>query len=71
MIEATDIEIHAREILRTREKLIEMYSFHTGQPTDRIQRDMERDFFMSANEAKEYGIVDEVLAKKKTEPKAT
>lgn len=69
--QATDIEIHAREILRTREKLIELYSRHTGQPEDRIRRDMERDFFMSAAEAKEYGLVDEVLVKKKAEPKAT
>jgi ATP-dependent Clp protease protease subunit len=69
--QATDIEIHAREILRTREKLIELYSQHTGQPEDRIRRDMERDFFMSAAEAKEYGIVDEVLVKKKAEPKTT
>lgn len=68
--QATDIEIHAREILRTREKLIELYSHHTGQPEERIRRDMERDFFMSAAEAKEYGLVDEVLYKKKSEAKA-
>lgn len=69
--QATDIEIHAREILRTREKLIELYSRHTGQPEDRIRHDMERDFFMSAAEAKDYGLVDEVLVKKKVEPKTT
>lgn len=59
--QATDIDIHAREILRTRELLNEILSRHTGQPLERIARDTERDFFMSAEQAKEYGIIDEVF----------
>ncbi len=59
--QATDIDIHAREILYTREVINEIIHSHTGQPLERIKRDTDRDFFMSANEAKEYGIVDEVL----------
>ena len=60
--QATDIDIHAREILRTRDKLNELLVKHTGQGIDRIKNDTERDYFMSAIEAKEYGIVDEVFA---------
>jgi ATP-dependent Clp protease, protease subunit len=63
--QATDIDIHAREILKTRDRLIELYSRHSGQPEDRVRRDMERDYFMSSSEAKEYGIIDEILIKKK------
>jgi ATP-dependent Clp protease, protease subunit len=59
--QATDIDIHAREILHTRDVLNEIIQRHTGQPLERIRRDTERDFFMSATEAVEYGIVDEVL----------
>lgn len=59
--QATDIEIHAKEILRMREFLNEILSKHTGQPLDRIARDSERDYFMSAREAQEYGIIDEVF----------
>jgi ATP-dependent Clp protease protease subunit len=62
--QATDIDIHAREILRTRDKLNELLVKHTGQPIDRIKNDTERDYFMSAAESKEYGIIDEVLAHK-------
>jgi ATP-dependent Clp protease, protease subunit len=62
--QATDIDIHAREILRTRDKLNELLVKHTGQPIDRIKNDTERDYFMSAMEAKEYGIIDEVIAHK-------
>jgi ATP-dependent Clp protease protease subunit len=65
--QATDIDIHAREILKTRDRLIELYSKHTGQPEERVRRDMERDYFMGAPEAKEYGIVDEILTKRKPE----
>lgn len=57
----TDIEIHAREILQARERLNQILADHTGQPLEKIQRDTERDFFMSANEAVEYGVVDDVL----------
>jgi ATP-dependent Clp protease protease subunit len=59
--QATDIEIHAKEILRMRHRLNEILSAHTGQPMERIQLDTERDFFMSGVEAKEYGIIDEVI----------
>jgi len=64
--QATDIEIHAREILRMKETLNVILSSHTGQPLKKIQSDTERDFFMSGNEAKEYGIVDEVITSIKT-----
>ncbi|MDD4168806.1 MAG: ATP-dependent Clp endopeptidase proteolytic subunit ClpP [Desulfotomaculaceae bacterium] len=59
--QATDIDIHAKEILRMREYLNEILSRHTGQPLDKIAGDTERDFFMSAQQAKEYGIIDEVF----------
>jgi ATP-dependent Clp protease protease subunit len=59
--QASDIEIHAREILHIREELNGIIQKHTGQPLERIQRDADRDFYMSAEEAKEYGIIDEVL----------
>ncbi len=65
--QATDIDIHAREILRLRERLNEIMARHTGQPIDRIKQDTERDFFMSGEEAKEYGIVDHVIEKRTTE----
>jgi ATP-dependent Clp protease protease subunit len=58
---ANDIEIHAREILQARDLLNELYAKHTGQPVDRIKHDTERDNFMSAAEAREYGLIDEVL----------
>ena len=64
--QATDIEIQAREILRTRDKLNELLVKHTGQPIDQIKHDTERDYFMSAVEAKEYGLIDEVLIQKPT-----
>ncbi len=58
---ASDISIQAKEILRLREKLNELLVRHTGQPLDKIERDTDRDYFMSAEEAKTYGIVDEVI----------
>lgn len=61
--QATDIEIHAREILRLRELLNDLLVGFTGQDKEKIQRDTERDFFMSAEEAKEYGLVDAVLTR--------
>ncbi len=67
--QATDIDIHAKEILKTRDKMNELLSKHTGHPLDKIKHDTERDFFMSAIEAKEYGVVDEILMKKKEEKK--
>jgi ATP-dependent Clp protease, protease subunit len=59
--QATDIDIHAKEILYTRDVLNNIIHHHTGQSIERIKRDTDRDFFMSAIEAKEYGIVDEVI----------
>lgn len=59
--QATDIKIHADWMLRTKNKLNKIYSERTGQPLDKIERDMERDYYMSAEEAKAYGIIDEVL----------
>jgi len=60
--QATDIEIHAREILRMKDTLNKIIAFHTGQSLEKIQADTDRDFFMSGAEAKEYGIVDEVIS---------
>ena len=62
--QATDVDIHAREILKTRETLNSILSEHTGQSYERIQEDTERDFFMSGNEAVDYGIVDSVLERR-------
>ena len=59
--QSSDIEIHAREILHARDLLNELYSKHTGQPIPRLRHDTERDNFMSAAEAKAYGLIDEVL----------
>ncbi len=67
--QATDIDIHAKEILRTRDRMNELLSKHTGHPLDKVKHDTERDFFMSAAEAKEYGVIDEILIKKKEEKK--
>lgn len=63
--QATEIDIHAREILRMKQVLNELLAKHTGQPLERIERDTERDFFMSAEQAREYGIIDEVITVRK------
>lgn len=63
--QATEIDIHAREILRMKQILNELLAKHTGQPLERIERDTERDFFMSAEQAREYGIIDEVITVRK------
>ena len=63
--QASDIDIHAQEILRTRERLDQILSKHTGQPFDRVRADTDRDHFMSGEEASEYGIIDEVLETRK------
>ena len=63
--QASDIEIHAREILNTRQKLNEILAKHTGQDVETIGRDTERDKFLSAIEAKEYGLIDHVIAPRK------
>ena len=62
--QATDIEIQAREILKLRESLNRMLAERTGQPLEKIRLDSERDFFMSADEAREYGLIDQVLARR-------
>ena len=63
--QASDIEIHAKEMLKTRETLNRLYSQHTGQPIEWVRENTERDRFMSALEAKEYGLIDDILVKKK------
>ncbi|MBT9154514.1 MAG: ATP-dependent Clp protease proteolytic subunit [Firmicutes bacterium] len=63
--QAIDIEIQAREILRMRDSLKKILSTHTGQPNDKVAKDFDRDFWMTAEQAKEYGIVDEILVKRK------
>lgn len=62
--QAVDIDIQAKEILRMRQLLNEVLAHHTGQPVEQIQQDSERDFIMSANQAKEYGMIDRVLSKR-------
>ncbi|MCW3491381.1 ATP-dependent Clp endopeptidase proteolytic subunit ClpP [Dethiobacter alkaliphilus] len=62
--QAVDIEIHAKEILRIRERLNEILAGHTGKPVEQIARDTDRDYFMSAEQAKEYGLIDGVLEKR-------
>ena len=63
--QAVDIGIQAREILRLKKLTIEYFSYHTGKTHEQIAIDMERDFYMSANEAKEYGVVDQVMTRRK------
>ena len=60
---ASDISIQAKEILRMKEELNKLLAQHSGQPLERIQKDSDRDFYMSAQEAKEYGLVDEVITR--------
>ena len=62
--QASDIEIQAREIIKTREQLNRIYAERTGQPVDRIAADMERDYWMSPGEAKDYGLIDQILDKR-------
>ena len=62
--QATDIEIHAREILRMKQELNEILAKHTEQPLDRIAADTERDYFMSGEDASQYGIVDRVISQR-------
>ncbi|MFA4991875.1 MAG: ATP-dependent Clp endopeptidase proteolytic subunit ClpP [Candidatus Omnitrophota bacterium] len=63
--QASDINIQAKEILKMRDKINEILARHTGQPMDKIQKDTDRDYFMSAEEAKNYGVIDEVIVGKK------
>ncbi len=66
--QATDIEIQAREILKTRARLNQLYSFHTGQPVEEIEKKMERDTYLSAEEARTFGLVDHVVEKRPPAP---
>ena len=66
--QATDVDIHAREILKIREELNNVLAHHTGQPVERIAEDTERDHFLNSKEAREYGLIDEVLDKRKEKP---
>jgi len=68
--QATDVDIHAREVLKARERLNAILARHTGQPLEKIQRDTERDHFLSADEAKTYGLIDEVLSEREGAPSA-
>ena len=62
--QATEIEIHAREILKTREQLNRILAERTGQPLEKIERDTERDYYLSATESKDYGLIDQVIDKR-------
>jgi ATP-dependent Clp protease protease subunit len=64
--QATDIEIQSKEIMRMKAKLNEILAGHTGKPIEKIEKDTDRDFFMSAEEAQKYGIVDEVIVMRKS-----
>jgi ATP-dependent Clp protease protease subunit len=64
--QATDIDIHAREILRIREITNRLMAKHTGQAVDRVERDVERDFIMNSEQARDYGIIDEIIEKPRT-----
>ena len=63
--QATEIDIHAREILRMREAINQIVAKHTGQKLDRVEKDMDRDFIMNAEQSKDYGIVDDIIYKHK------
>ena len=62
--QASDIEIHARDILRTKDQMNRILAERTGQPLEKIQRDTERDYFLTADESRDYGLIDEVIAKR-------
>jgi len=64
--QASDFDIHAREILKARDRLNDILAFHTGQPLEKIAADTDRDRFMSADEAATYGIIDAVLSKRES-----
>jgi len=62
--QATDIEIHARDILRTKDQMNRILAERTGQPLEKVARDTERDYFLTADESKDYGLIDQVIAKR-------
>lgn len=63
--QASDVQIHAQELVKVRERLNQILSHHTNQPIERIERDTDRDFFLTAREAKDYGLVDEIVSSRK------
>ena len=67
--QASDIDIHAKEVLLVRDRLNSILAAHTGQPIERIEKDTDRDFFMSGKEAVAYGLIDKVLKKRGSMPK--
>ncbi len=69
--QASDIEIYAKEIVRLKDRLVDILAEHTGQDPEKIRTDSDRNFFMSAEDAKEYGIIDEVIIRKREAPKKT
>jgi ATP-dependent Clp protease protease subunit len=69
--QATDVQIHAEHIIRTKKKLNEIYAANTGKPLDVITRDQERDYFMTAQEALDYGIIDKVIVRRENEAKGS
>ncbi|MEW5702248.1 MAG: ATP-dependent Clp endopeptidase proteolytic subunit ClpP [Candidatus Zixiibacteriota bacterium] len=69
--QVSDIEIHAKELLKLKERLNQILVKHTGQPLEKIEHDTDRNFFMSAEEAKTYGIIDDVYVKKASKPKSS
>ncbi|MFI5382122.1 MAG: ATP-dependent Clp endopeptidase proteolytic subunit ClpP [Tepidisphaerales bacterium] len=66
--QATDIEIQAREILYLRERLNRLYADHTGQPLEKVARDVERDYFMSSEAARDYGLIDQIVERRPSAP---
>jgi ATP-dependent Clp protease protease subunit len=62
--QATDVDIHAKEILRVRQRLNEILSHHTGQPLERIHRDTDRDFILTSGSSVEYGVIDQVISQR-------
>ena len=62
--QATDIDIHAKEILRLRKKLNELLASHTGKSPEQIEEDVDRDFILEAHQAKEYGLIDDIISKR-------
>jgi ATP-dependent Clp protease protease subunit len=67
--QASDVQIHAREMLRVKQELTEILAHHTGKPLKDVEADSDRDFFMTASQAKEYGLIDDVFEKRVVEAK--
>ena len=69
--QASDIDIHAKEVLKIRDRLNAILAHHTGQPVEQVRKDTDRDNFMGGDEAVAYGLVDKVLSRRSGEPEAT